>query len=698
MTDTAPANFKFGHIHGLDGLRAISVMVVLFYHAHLNFMVGGYLGVEIFFVISGFLITSLLLNEAAQNQGRIDLVRFWRRRFLRLLPALLALLIAVTLLGAFVLPDNGAQFRMDIVASLFYVENWHQIGSGSSYFADQGLPLLRHIWSLAVEEQFYLLWPLLVAGILKCYRGSIRPLLLLTLLLFAGSLATAQILCLRCDPAGADYLDRINRIYLGTDTRAFGILLGAMLAMTDWKTVLHGWRARLLNALSFLSLGGLIAVSALLDAADIFLYRGGLLLVDVLTLLVIVGLVRTDRSPLKGLLGWRPLEYIGQRSYGIYLWHWPIFLLLGPGGQEPPWSIIKIGVSLLVAEISYRYLETPVRQGGIGALFPAGSGIVSRVRRVACGSVFGSMMVTTAWGGVLLARQPVYVDEVAESLRRNAMAIDRKAPAAAVAATALVGPPRPPGPGKGGVAMAPAPGPAAAVFTGDLHITAIGDSVMKGAALALKQQARARGEQVGIYIDAEESRSFDQAVGVLEELKKNGALGDTVVVHLGTNNSSIDDRQFARLAELLADRRQVLFLTVKSDKASLCDTVNAALARNVGRMDNARLLDWQGVSSTVPDIFYADRTHLRQSGANYYAAAIFDELERSFSDPFAPATFIGPPPPRRADDGEPRAVELRAPSASPQDEVASGPVRIAVLQPSQDGPSPPARHLQGNLP
>ena len=678
-------------------------MVVLFYHAHLNFMIGGYLGVEIFFVISGFLITSLLLNEAAQNQGRIDLRRFWQRRFLRLLPALLALLVAVTLLGAFVLQENGAQFRMDIVASLFYVENWQQIRSGSSYFADQGLPLLRHIWSLAVEEQFYLLWPLLVAAVLKLFRGSVRPLLLLTLLLFTGSLATAQILCLQCDPAGADYLDRINRIYLGTDTRAFGILLGAMLAMTDWKTVLHGWRARLLNVLSLLSLVGLLAVSAVLDAADIFLYRGGFLLVDVMTLLVIAGLVRTDRSLIKGLLDWRPLEYIGQRSYGIYLWHWPVFRLLGPGEPEPLWSMGKIALALLVADVSYRWLETPVRQGGFGALFPVGSGFMSRARRVACGSAFGSMLVATAWGGVLLAQQPAYVDEVAESLRRNAVAIDRKVPIAETAATELVGPPRPPGLGNGSAeAPPPALRSATAALTGDVHITAIGDSVMKGAALALKQQARARGEQVGIYVDAEESRSFDQAAVVLEELKKAGALGDVVVVHLGTNNSFIDDKKFARLAELLADRRQVLFLTVKSDKTSLCDTVNAALARNVGRMENARLLDWQGVSSTVPDIFYSDRTHLRQSGANYYATAIFDELDRTFSEPASPPVFIGPPSPRqlpqRAVDAEPRSAELPQPPASPQDEGKSAPFRIAVLQPLQDGPTVADRPLPRSIP
>ncbi len=674
MSAATSANHKFGHIPGLDGLRGISVLVVLLYHAHLEVMIGGYLGVEIFFVISGFLITGLLLNEAAQAHGAIDLGRFWQRRFLRLLPALFAVLIFVALLGAFVLGDKAAQFRGDIVASLFYLENWYQIYSGSSYFADQGLPLLRHIWSLAVEEQFYLVWPLLVAGTLRLSRGNSRPLLLITIVLFAASLATAQSLVLQCDPAQDGYLERLNRIYLGTDTRAAGILVGAMLAMTDWKTVLHGWRAVLSGVAGFLALCGLLACCSRLDALDLFLYQQGFLLVDVLTLLVIVALIRTEQSPFQALLSWRPLEYIGQRSYGIYLWHWPVFRLLAPGESEPFWIAARIVVSLLVADISYRCLETPIRQGKLSGLFSACDGFFMKMRRLACVSTATALTVTLAWSGAILAGQPPYVDEVAESLRLNAVALDRNRVAHDIAS---IGPPPPVAPpavvakSRNEAVARPEPLPATNPLIGEaVTITAVGDSVMKGAAIALMKQAHGSGDQVRIHIDAEESRSFDRGYAILEELKKAGSLGEVVVIHLGTNNSHIDEARFARLATLLADRRLVLFLTVKSDKAASCDTVNSALARYVGTLANARLFDWEEIAAAHPELFYTDRTHLRQSGADFYATSIYEQIRLALA------------PPVEAEYGPPAKLSVDQTAPAPEPPPAAAPVTTQPTTPA----------------
>lgn len=679
MADNHSATFRLGHIRGLDGLRALSVVVVLFYHAHLSFMAGGYLGVEIFFVISGFLITSLLLNEAARRQGAIDLRRFWERRFLRLLPALLALLLLVTLLGALLPAGQGAQFRFDIVASLLYFENWYQISSGSSYFADQGLPLLRHIWSLAVEEQFYLIWPLLVAGLLRAGRGRRGPLLLVTLGLFAASLTTALALAAQADPAGADFLDRLNRIYLGTDTRAFGILLGALLAMTDWHKPLTGWRAALLGSTGLFSLGGLVALCALLDARELPLYRGGFLLVDLLTLLVIAALVRIESSPLKGLLAWRPLEYLGQRSYGIYLWHWPLFRLLAPGEDSPAWIAARILLALLVADLSFRWLETPIRQGRLGDWFSPGDGLTAWLRRGAGVSVCALLGATVGWSGAVLARQAPYVDEVAESLRQNAAALDHTLVRQALTAEAESAPrPAPPLAAANPRSPAAVPQsrartlpPPAPLITEKVAITAVGDSVMKGAAIALKNQVRAGGGQARIYVDAEESRSFEQAHAILAELKRKGALGELVVVHLGTNNSHIDERQFARLAKLLDDRRLVLFMTVKSDKSAICEKVNATLARLVADTPNARLCDWQGLAAGHPDLFYSDRTHLRPAGADFYAATVFAQLAQA--PPAAPP--VTPPSP----------VADSQPDRSPH---PGQPVRLSLAD--TPAPSPPA--------
>ncbi len=672
MADDSSSTFRLGHIRGLDGLRALSVVVVLFYHSHLSFMTGGYLGVEIFFVISGFLITSLLLNEADRNGG-IDLLHFWERRFLRLLPALLALLLLVTLLGAVLPSGQGAQFRFDIVASLLYFENWYQISSGSSYFADQGLPLLRHIWSLAVEEQFYLLWPLLVAGLLRLARGRRGPLLLATLLLFAASLTTALALALQANPAEAGFLDRLNRIYLGTDTRAFGILLGALLAMTDWHRTLRGWLAALLGATGLISLAGLVALCAILDARELPLYRGGFLLVDLLTLLVIAALVRIDNSALKGLLAWRPLEYLGQRSYGIYLWHWPIFRLLAPGEDSPAWIAARILLALLVADLSFRWLETPIRQGRLTAWFAARDQLTAWLRRAAAVSACATLGVTVGWAGALLAQQPPYVDEIAESLRRNTEALDRTLVHQALHAPAPAAPREQVNPSATRPRLPAAlPPPQASLPAGRVEITAVGDSVMKGAAIALKKLARDSGGLARIYVDAEESRSFEQGHAILAELKRTGSLGDLVLIHLGANNSHIDDGQFARLAKLLADRRLVLFMTVKSDKTAPCAKVNATLARLVAATPNARLFDWQGAADGHPELFYSDRTHLRPVGADFYAATVFAQLGQ-----LPPAASPAPSP----------VADTTAPA---EGAAQPSPLSLASAAPLSPGPAPSA--------
>ena len=702
MSATNPSDHRLGHIPGLDGLRGISVIVVLLYHAHLNVMIGGYLGVEIFFVISGFLITSLLLNEAAQSHGTIDLGRFWQRRFLRLLPALFAVLFFVTLLGAFVLGEKAAQFRGDIIASLLYLENWYQIYSGGSYFADQGLPLLRHIWSLAVEEQFYLIWPLLVACILRLSRGNSRPLLLITIALFAASLATAQCFTLQCDPAQDGYIERLNRIYLGTDTRAAGILLGAMLAMTNWKELVHGWRAVLAGITGFIALCGLLVCCSRLDALDLFLYRQGFLLVDVLTLLVIAALIRTEKSAFQALLSWKPLEYIGQRSYGLYLWHWPIFRLLGHGESEAPWIMARILVSLLVADISYRWLETPIRKGKLSARLFTSDGFAMKMRRVACLLTAMVLTVSLTWSGVILAQQPPYVDEVAESLRLNTVAIDRNRITHDIIA---IGPPLPTAPPK--VAAQPryeaVPHPETFPIINPhidevITITAVGDSVMKGAAIALKKQAHGSGNQVSIYIDAEESRSFDRGYAILEDLKKAGSLGEVVVIHLGTNNSHIEEARFARLAALLADRRLVLFLTVKSDKTSICDTVNAALARYVDTLGNARLFDWKGIAVAHPELFYADQTHLRQSGAEFYAAVIYEQIRLALAPPVE--AEHGPPEKLLVDQSVPAPGESPATAPSTTQPMTSAAldnnsVRLTLLIPGSPATEPEHQASRG---
>jgi peptidoglycan/LPS O-acetylase OafA/YrhL/CubicO group peptidase (beta-lactamase class C family) len=365
---SSPGEIKLPFLPGLDGLRAFAVIAVLLYHADLPLR-GGFLGVEVFFTLSGFLITALLVGEQAAT-GRIDLRDFWMRRARRLLPALALVLLSVFAIAAMLPTGETAGLGGDLLAAIGYVMNWRLVLSGQSYF-DAGVrpSLLQHLWSLAVEEQFYLIWPLLFVAGLRLLRPT--GLLLTTLLLAAGSAFLSATLY---DP-GADP----SRIYYGTDTRASGILLGAALAMlwAPWRQPALSSRrlGRALDVGGLLALGGLVfAVVQLFDSHPL-LYRGGLIAVAVLTLVVIAGLTHPQARLLPALLGSAPLRWVGVRSYGIYLWHWPVFQVTRPFMDvpfgNPAALVLRLALALLLAELSYRWVEAPVRAGAIGRLWRA---------------------------------------------------------------------------------------------------------------------------------------------------------------------------------------------------------------------------------------------------------------------------------------------------------------------------------------
>jgi peptidoglycan/LPS O-acetylase OafA/YrhL len=621
----------------LDGLRAISVLAVFGYHAHLGWMVGGYLGVEIFFAISGYLITSLLLKEHA-SRGRIAVGQFLLRRGRRLLPALFALLFFTALYGWLGLGAESSQFRHDLVSSLLYHQNWHQIWSGSSYFSDSGLPLLRHLWSLAVEEQFYLVWPLLVWSCLRLRKGRLWPLFAVTLVLAAASCLQAFRLADPYNLSARVAGQSLNRVYLGTDTRALGLLLGVLLAIALSRCGKQPLRAawhHVLNVVSLLAFAGLIFLAVTLEIQEPWLYQGGFILVDVCTLIVVAGLAYPTSNWMGRLLGWGPLEWIGQRSYGLYLWHWPIFRLM-LSGQEG-WMVmgLRILATFVAAEVSYRWLETPIRQQGFLIWLRRTQDTPSWrpwTVRLACLLV----VLLTVKASVVLAGRPAYVNPIDTSVTEGAAAVETLVPESTLAVgpsasepvaavpdadpapdaaspavkTAAAGHPAPRRPGE-----AKTPG-----------ITAIGDSVMKGAAAALKSQVEATYGKGYVLVDAEESRSFAQAIPVVRAYKKMGRLGEVVVLHLGANNSSIPDRQFKEMMSLLADRRGVIFVTAKTDKTAYCEKVNETLANLAKPYHQARIADWKGTADPHPEYFYSDRTHLRVTGAQVYASFILGHV------------------------------------------------------------------------
>src|SRR5215208_185494 len=362
-----PVGHSQRYMPGLDGLRAIAVLAVIAYHLNPAWAPGGLLGVGVFFTLSGYLITDLLLGQRAAT-GRLQLGDFWLRRARRLLPALfltLAVVVAwVTLLDRSLLQG----LRGDVLAAVGYVSNWWNIVREASYFARFGQPPpLDHLWSLAVEEQFYLIWPwLLWLGMRYVpWRYTLAGLTL------AGAALSAFAMALIYQP-GVDP----TRVYEGTDTRAFGFLIGAAMAMV--------WPSRELLADSINRRGrllidgagvvGMVVIGLLIwrtSEYSPFLYKGGIVLLSVATVLVLTALVH-PASWLGVAVGWKPLRWLGVRSYGIYLWHYPIIVLTAPGPQQRAslsLEVLQVVATIVVAALSWRFFEEPIRRGAIGRIW-----------------------------------------------------------------------------------------------------------------------------------------------------------------------------------------------------------------------------------------------------------------------------------------------------------------------------------------
>jgi peptidoglycan/LPS O-acetylase OafA/YrhL len=397
---------RLRYVPALDGIRAVSIIGIMANHGGLGWANGGFISVNVFFVLSGFLITSLLAKEWLAS-GTISLRRFWARRARRLLPALLVLLVGVAFYAWLIAPPSTrSALRGDGLATLFYVANWHQILTSQSYFSQTAFPSpLLHTWTLAIEEQFYLVWPLVVLGILK-WRRSLRPLLVVSVV---GALVSAAWMA-HLYHAGSDP----SRLYYGTDTRAQDLLVGAAMAiLLVRRPPAATARGRL--ALSTMTVAAMIGFAlewSRLNASSGIPYRFGFLLADVLVALVIAGVFQVPGSLPARALGWRPLAYIGTISYGLYLWHWPVFVVLDhqrTGLSGLTLFALRCAVSFVIAVLSSRFVELPIRRGlGHGwrawVLAPAAVGVAAVALLVAtvepsAGVAFGGVSAPVRPGG-----------------------------------------------------------------------------------------------------------------------------------------------------------------------------------------------------------------------------------------------------------------------------------------------------------
>jgi peptidoglycan/LPS O-acetylase OafA/YrhL/lysophospholipase L1-like esterase len=577
----------------LDGIRAIAVIAVLLYHAELTAFQGGFLGVDIFFALSGFLITRLLVEEY-RARGVIALTDFYVRRARRLLPALLAVIVFVVALTATLVQDAAHHARGDAVAALLYLSNWWFIVSEQSYFDTWGRPpLLQHLWSLAIEEQFYVLWPLIAGAALKA-GGHV-----LVAIALAGSLmSTAWMAWLawqRDYPESAD----ASRAYFGSDTHSMGLLFGAALGAAG-RGVAEIEPASLKKWMPHISATSLVLLTAsfyLLGEHSRALYLGGFLAVSIVTI-VLVYSTTYHANATSRLLSMPALRWIGDRSYGLYLWHWPIFAITRPGLDLPvtgvPSLLLRLGLTVLVAQASYVLLETPFRKGAI-----------SRRRMLQA-----TAMACTVFVASFVYPVPVASNEIPKDVA-EAMGI--------VPDVTIEAPPAP-------------------VLKREAQVTVLGDSVLLGARKTLESRLAAA------RVDAAVGRQARDMVQRIRQLKEMNLLGAKVVLHLG-NNGYVTEDHLRTILALLDDRERVILVTAAAPRRWV-ERNNALIERIAADHPNTVVADWSSVANDHPEYFVSDQVHLTGKGQR----ALIDEIFRvaAFS-----ADEIGSPRPARTEAWQP---------------------------------------------
>lgn len=642
------------YMSGLDGLRAFAVMAVVLYHLNIDWAPGGLLGVGIFFVLSGYLITDILAGQWERHR-RFDLVDFWIRRARRLLPAMFAMVILVVLWCLVVDHSRLPALAGDVPAALLYVSNWWFIFHKVSYFESFGpASPLGHLWSLAVEEQFYLIWPLLLALGLKFLPKRIN----LAGWILSLAAISALLMAVLYEP-GSDP----SRVYYGTDTRIFALLIGASLAIV-WPSA--KLKARVSNqartVLDVVGVGTLFLLGWMIwhtNEYQPFLYRGGMVLIAIITALLIAVLAH-PASRLAIILGCKPLRWLGKRSYGLYLWHFPVITLSTSqvSTTEPSIikSIIQVAVSLLLAELSWRYVEQPIRYNGFRSLrlkyrlqhMTSRAWLHSAVIVVVfvLASTAISHLITTDKQETAVAQNAVNQAQVITPAPKNVSShatTDSTHTESAKSGTSTDQPTEDPKAttehspeskqpttetSKTGTEekksnathQEPAKTPEIDTISGK-GISAIGDSVMLDVAPYLSEA------MPGIVIDGKIGRQLTEASGVVQQLSRNGQLGHKVILELGTNGSFTKEQLDDLLSDLKSDSVKKIIVVNTRVPRPWESVVNQALSDAAAEDSRITIIDWYSASAGQDSYFAPDGVHLNPSGARAYAALVVKALK-----------------------------------------------------------------------
>ena len=617
------------YVPGLDGLRALAVLVVVIYHANREWLSGGFLGVEVFFVISGYLITLLLIAER-ERTGKVSLGNFWLRRAKRLLPALFALLFGTTVYCAIFDKDRLGMLRGDFVSGIFYMSNWFQIWSGSSYTTSFAFAPLRHLWSLAVEEQYYIVWPLVMYLLLRRLSTRTLPLLGLCFSVIAIGIAAYSAVIFQSGPVDSfaktpeQYMSffghqvlRNDFLYLGTLTRSTGLFLGAGLAAV-WRpwALRRGSASSNATALDIAGATSLIALAAMcwkfkeVVSTDVgeqgyaLLYRGGLIAVGLATVIAIATVTHPRSLLGKYVIGTPILVWLGKRSYGLYLYHWTIFQIYRKSAGTPLQVrefILLLALTLIITESSYRFVETPIRTGDARRFWNSWRSRGGTKGPLGIALAFTSLIPIFAV--VTMATAKVIPDDITAGLKDNEEAVTSISTTTIGSISSLV----------------TVPSTTSPVAKGKFDVLAVGDSVMLGSAKKLKSY--------GITVDASKNRQVLEALQIFNYYRSTKELGNNVVIHLGTNGTSRASL-FNQILEPLSAVQKVFVLTLWVPGHGSMDTNNKIINDLPLTHPNVTILDWYSYAKPHRDWFGSDGIHPNAIGQDNYVAFILKALGR----------------------------------------------------------------------
>ena len=578
------SGYAASYIAPIDGLRALAVIAVLLYHLGVKWIPGGFLGVDLFFVISGYVITRLIL-DSINSANALDLRAFYRARIRRLYPALILVLIVTSILILAFAPDGVHRFVEDLPYVMTGTNNWHLVALHQDYFQINGRPpLLQHTWSLAVELQFYIVWPVVLYFIWKRFgKRNIAP---IALLIAVGSGVALFVNSLRLDHATAS---RISHVYFGTDTHSLGLFLGSALAVSWVPANLSAsisQRAQdFIDGIGLLGLFGLVGTFLYISESNATLYRVAFPLAAFFGCLTIASLVH-PASRVAPLFVAKPLLWIGQRSYGIYLWHWVIFQMTRPSIDLAASSLLALNIArfllvLVAADISLRYFELPFRRGVIENWL---RGIKYRNRALAKRQrIFVGVIASLA---IVIPVGASYASELrAASIKfvfHQDFSVQQKT-----------------------------------VLANDKGLWVIGDSIILGSRYKLDARSHIA------LINARVGRQIQELADVARSEQPQMA-NSTTVLDLGNNNHLTTD-SVVTLLDILKNQPKVVLVNTSVPRAWKDDN-NRIIAQVTAQYPNIKLVDWASISNNHPEFFGPDGVHLSDQGSDVYVSAIMDAL------------------------------------------------------------------------